>query len=388
MRVWHRGLDGIHAFYANGLLRSLYSAMTSIFIPLFLYSLTSSLWAVIFYYIAQRIVVIIALFPISKMIEKIGFRHSIMVSVLFLVGNTICLYLAKDNFNFVYLAVLFEGLQVPIYWVSRDSALSQDIGGKEMGKSMGYLTVLENIASLLGPFVGGVIVATAGYKALFVFATLILVLSLIPLWNMPSHTHKNGVSLKGFWYFLTNGRYLHQAVGNFGAAMNDYGTRVIWPLILLFQGIKDEKLGAIYSMVAVVAIAMQYVTGPWFDRLRARHNYDDEGVYGFATVGVSIMWVARYFAHGIAQILPLDIFRQLFGSVQANFFADYLHLGGKRMGSIAFWVYMEIIYSMGAILMFSVMGLGIYLGIWKELVIGTIALWSLASIVMARESNL
>ena len=65
-----------------------------------------------------------------------------------------------------------------------------------------------------------------------------------------------------------------------------------------------------------------------------------------------------------------------------------MHLGGKRMGSIAYWVYMEIIYSLGAITVFGVMAVGIYFGIWKELVMGTIALWSLATIVMARESNL
>ena len=58
------------------------------------------------------------------------------------------------------------------------------------------------------------------------------------------------------------------------------------------------------------------------------------------------------------------------------------------MGSIAFWVYMEVVYSMGAIFIFSIMGLGVYLGIWKELVIGSIALWSLATIVIARESNI
>ena len=66
----------------------------------------------------------------------------------------------------------------------------------------------------------------------------------------------------------------------------------------------------------------------------------------------------------------------------------YLHLGGKRMGSIAFWVYMEIVYSIGVIFIFGVMAIGIYWGNWKEMVLITIALWSLATIVIARESNL
>ena len=388
MRIWHKGLDGIHAFYMNGLLRSLFMSMTAIFVPIFIYSLYESLIQVVLYYIVQRLIVIAFAFPISKLIENIGFRRSIAISVLLLMGNTLSLYFSKDNFYFLYLAVFFEGLQVPIYWISRDSALSQDVGDKVMGKSMGYLTVLENIASLLGPFAGGVIILLLGYQALFAVAFVILALSLVPLWTMHSHTHKNGVSIKGFWYFLTDGRYLHQVVANFGASMNDYGNGVIWPLILMFASITDARLGAIYSITAIAAIIVNYVAGPWFDSLRRRKDYADEGVYGFTALMMSFTWILRFFVRGIGVIITLDIFRQLFGSVYGNFYSDYLHLGGKRNGSIAYWVYMEIVYSFGAIILFSIMLLGIYLGIWKELVIGTIALWSLATIVMARESNL
>jgi hypothetical protein len=205
---------------------------------------------------------------------------------------------------------------------------------------------------------------------------------------MPPHTHRNGVSLAGLWQFVTNGRFLHQAVANFGSAMNDYGNGVIWPLILFLQGIKDEQLGAVYSSVAVITIAIQYISGKWFDRLRARKDYSDEGIFGIASVGLSVAWIGRMFVQGIAQVIPIDIGRQIFGAVHANFYVDYLHLGGKRMGSIAFWVYLEVIYSLGAIFIFIVMAVGVYFGIWKEMVLATIALWSLTTIVIARESNL
>jgi len=173
-----------------------------------------------------------------------------------------------------------------------------------------------------------------------------------------------------------------------GVAVNDYGNVVIWPLILFFQGIRDEKLGIIYSAVAVFAVVVQYVTGPWFDKLRARKDYADEGIYGLAVAGIAIIWVARFFVKGMAQVLPMDVGRQLFGSIHANFFSDYLHLGGKRMDSIAYWVYIEIVYSLGAIGIFLVMAVGVYWGIWKALVLASIALWSLATLAIARESNI
>jgi MFS family permease len=388
MRIWHKEIDGAHAFYANGLLRSLFLSMTSIFVPIFIYNLSSSLLMVIGYYILQRLIVSVVVFPVSRVIEKIGFRHSIAYSVVFLIISTVSLMMTRQNIWWLLLSVVTEGLQVAFYWIARDSALSQDFDTKHMGRKVSYLVVLENIASLLGPFAGGVILYFSGFQTLFSFSVIILCLSILPLWRMASHSHKNGVSLGGFWYFVTNGRNRHQVVANFGASMNDYGNGVVWPLILFFGGISTTSLGVIYSMVAVMAIAMQYMTGAWFDKLRARNDFADEGVYGFAVVGVSFIWIGRFFVHGLSQVLPLDIVRQLFSSVQANFYSDYLHLGGKRAGSIAYWVYMEVVYSMGAIFLFTLMGIGIYFSIWRELVIGTIALWSLATMVIARESNL
>lgn len=388
MRFWHRGIDGLHAFYANGLLRSLYMSMTTIFVPLFIYSLTKSILLVITFFVVERIFVIGLVFPISKLIEKLGFRKSITLSVLFLMGYTGSLLLASKNINYLWVSAICGSFQIPLYWISRDSALSQDIDKQNMGTKMGYAVVIENIAGLLGPFAGGAIVAFLGYQALFICALGVLALSAIPLWWMPPHTHKNGVSLYGFWQFLTNGRYLHQAVANFGCAMNDYGNGVIWPLILFLQGITNEKLGAIYSFVAVVTIVIQFVGGKWFDKLRARKDYADEGIFGIATFGVALSWIVRMFVKGIVQVLPVDIGRQIFSGVYANFYSDYLHLGGKRMGSIAFWVYGELIYSFGTIFLFGVMAIGVYYGIWKELVLITISLWSLATIVIARESNM
>lgn len=396
MRIWHRDVDSVHAFYVNGLLRSLFMSMTTIFIPLFIYTQGMSKWGsfnkalllVALYFIVERALIIFIVFPLSKLIERIGFRRSISLSVVFLMGYTIALLLTSRNLNWLLLAVLFGSLQIPMYWISRDSALSQDIPDKEMGRKIGYIAVLENISGLLGPFSGGAIVAFFGYQMLFIVAFAILLLSAIPLWWMPHHTHKNGVSISGFWYFLTNGRYLHQAVANFGIAINDYGSAVIWPLILFLQGIQDKSLGAIYSIVAIVTIAVQYATGKWFDKLRSKKDYSDEGVYGIASFGVSVSWIARLFAHGITQVLPVDIVRQLFGGLYSNFYSDYIHLGGKRMGSIAYWVYLEVIYSVGTVFIFAVMMLGIYFGIWKEMVLVTIALWSLTTIVAARESNM
>jgi len=370
--------------------------LTTIYVPIFLYLKGNEVWGqaryglllVIAFFAIQRLMIMLGLFPLSKMIERMGFRKSISLSVIFLMGYTGSLLLANSNVWWLLGATICGSIQITLYWLSRDSALSQDIKFGMMGSRMGYIGVLENIAGLLGPFVGGVIVAVYGYSTLFVVALIVLAMSAIPLWWMPPHSHKNGVSFAGLWYFLSDGRYVHQALASFSTAMNDYGNGVIWPLILFIQGIRDEKMGAVYSMAAVVTIVIQYLAGSWFDKLRSRKDYSDEGVFGIASVGLSIAWIVRMFVSSFMQVVSIDLGRQLFNAVYANFFTDYTHLGGKRMGSIAFWVYMQAVYTMGVIFILGVMAIGVYFDIWKELVLITIALWSLGSILVARESNM
>lgn len=389
-------IEGIQAFYINGLLRALFMSMTAIYVPIFLFMQGRERWGgvenglvlVAGYFAVQRVLVLFTLFPMSKLVEKIGFRKSITASAICLIGYTGALSLAPQSMIWIWVSSILMSLNIPLYWLSRDSALSQDIKTQEMGSRMGHVAVLENIAALLGPFCGGAIVAIFGYPTLFGVALIVLGLSIVPLWWMAPHSHRNGVSLRGFWYFLTNKRYVHQSLGVFGNAFNDYGNSVVWPLALFLQGIVDEKMGAIYSLAGAVTIVVQYLSGKWFDRLRARRDYSDEGVYGIVSVGTSLSWIARLFGQGLSQIIGIDLGRQLFGAVYANFFSDYLHLGGRRMGSIAYWVYMEVMYSLGAAALFGVMAIGIYFGIWKELVFTTIALWSLSTIVIARESNM
>ncbi len=150
MRIWHKGLDGIHAFYVNGLLRSLFMSMTSIFLPVFVYlqgikyfsDVSKSLLLVAAYFIFVRIVVGVVVFPISRFVENQGFRKSISLSIIFLIGHVLTLYMAPQNIWWVVASAVCGAIQIPLYWLSRDSALSQDIQASKMGSKMYYVYVL------------------------------------------------------------------------------------------------------------------------------------------------------------------------------------------------------------------------------------------------------
>src|SRR5689334_1239380 len=97
--------DGVHAFYLNALLRAMVFGLVRIFVPVFVYRLGLLWWGdgryalitVAVYYLILRFIVLLLSIPISKIIERIGFRRSVAVSVFFLIIEMFGLFMARDN---------------------------------------------------------------------------------------------------------------------------------------------------------------------------------------------------------------------------------------------------------------------------------------------------
>jgi hypothetical protein len=288
----------------------------------------------------------------------------------------------------IFCSAVVAGWIVPTYWIARHSVISQDTDGKQIGKAVGALATLEGIASFLAPISGGVIILWWGYPVLYAITAVILLLSMIPLASMPHHTHNNGANLQGFGHYLTNRRFFHQVVGLVGLVGFDYGMYIIWPLLMYTLAVKIETVGWIFSLSAGIGIVAKYLIGNIFDKLHNKGGYVDEWVFMLALGGVVVGLIARIFVHDFNSIVVLEIVTSLIAIVYLQFACSYFVLGGKRMGTIAFYVYSEMIYSIGVIVLMALFAIGIYAQMWREMVYMVGAGWILSSVVLARESNM
>lgn len=383
-------------FYISGMLRSLVFALVGIFTPVYLYKVGNLFFGdlrygvilVAAYYILTRITTLIFAVPISWAMEKIGFRRSIATS-LFLLTINLGSLLAVDKYIWLVLvSAITGGLNIPFYWVARSSAISQDSDKKNIGTQMGVMTTVEQVTTLLGPLCAGLIIEKWGFHYLYIVALVVLFASIVPLIGMPHHAHKNGASFKGFWYFVRDRRYFHIGIGVGARAVDDYSISVLWPLTIFLMGIKVGILGGIFSVVSISALLVRIIMGKVFDKLHDRNDWSDEFLFALSACVNSITWIIRLFVRSLGSILMLDISGAIFGTVYSSFYIDYEQLGGKRMGSIAYWVYGEMMYSIMTIGLFVAVGIGAWYGVWKEMFMILAAFWVLVSMVMARESNM
>lgn len=395
-KLFRKEMDGMQAFYLNALMRALTFAMTGIFTPVYIYQRSvemglgnfKSVAAVAMYFLLVRIVVIIWSIPAAKIIERVGFRLSVLMSVILLMGYLGALIAADQHYWSLGVAAILLGLNVPLYWVSRGSVIALDSNRKKIGKQISWIYILERIAGVVGPLTAGLMIERWGFTTMYGAAMLVLVTSVVPLFSMPHHIHRNGVSWKGYWRWLTDRRFTHQAVASSSRAMDGFAYELVWPLVLFLMGTQFALLGGFYSLLTVITIVVRYGSGFLFDKLYQKRGLEDETMYAVATIGTSMAWIARMFVGTLKGALLLDGGMMMFITTYHNISSDYDTLGGKRMHEIAFYTYKEMTFSLAAIGFCLLWIVGAWYGVWKELLFLTAAVWTLAAIVQGRESNL
>lgn len=371
----------------NGMFRSLVLALVGIFTPVFLYKM-DGIPLVAGYFILMRVTTLFFSVPISWIIERIGFRRSIAFSMLFMMINLGSLLLAQQYGYLIFVAAIAAGLNTPLYWVARGSAIAQEDSKSKIGSQMAWMGTAERMAALLGPITAGLIVEFYGFRSLYSLALIIAFLSLVPLWGMSPHNHKNSASWKGFYGWLKNRRYFHVGIGVGAKAIDDYAITVLWPLAVFVLGIKMSVMGGMFTLVAMTSIVARIITGKIFDKLHAENNFSDELLYSASACISSLTWILRLFVGSVGSILMIDMSGAIFGTIYAGFYVNYEQLGGKRMGNIAYFVYGEMMYSIMTIALFVAVLIASYVNMWREVFMIMASFWVLISIIMARESNM
>ncbi|KAK1749946.1 major facilitator superfamily domain-containing protein [Echria macrotheca] len=95
-------------------------------------------------------------------------RMPLLAGLLALAGATLLLCLGK-TVSLLVVGRLLQGLSAAVVW-SVGLALLVDTVGKDIGRSMGYVTIAIAIGLLISPVIGGAIYANAGYYAVYYIA--------------------------------------------------------------------------------------------------------------------------------------------------------------------------------------------------------------------------
>lgn len=283
---------GYQALMVNYPLYQLAVAMMASFGVLFIYllgdSFVNGLSLVLMFFGLQRIMVAISELLIVRLVSKIGYRWTILFSLVCLIAKTFLLM--KVTIASLWMlgpALLFGGLAIAAYYSSYHGIFLTDNDDDKIGQQLGLVTMMGRMGATIAPLIAGLLIQNYSYSTMFGVAIILLFMSSVPLFLMPHHDHKEEKFRAIDSYKLMKKK--EGFLDSISWWIFENGIQSFWWPILLFSLVGSfAKFGMIGSGVMVANSLAVYVTGKIYDKRKLRR------VYPVFTGLVAVSNVLRY----------------------------------------------------------------------------------------------
>jgi len=247
-------------------------------------------------------------FPGTKIVSWIGYKHGILWSNIFYIGYWILLYQVKFNPSLFLIAPFLFALQKSFMWPAYHADIAINSVHEQRGREVGALFSLIQIASIVAPFLGGVISAFLGFKALFIISSLLMLLSVYPLFRSPEIYTKHSFRFKNFWQILR--RYPQNFFGYWGYA-EDLMLMTLWPIYIFLAVPALLDVGFLVTFASLIAIVIMLYLGRLLDHKKRSRLLQS------ASVGYGLTWFFRQFAVGLPAVFAFDTLTRI-GKAMVN----------------------------------------------------------------------
>lgn len=364
MHLWERvyerrerKAEPLTSLYWNIFLRGMGMNLVGLFTPVFIFligqqngGLIEGLRLVAWYLIIQRLLLTVMTIPIARVVDKLGFRLSVLLGS----GLTVFYYLLPTVFDdSIWLVVgmaLVTSFSIPFYWLSRHSMLALDGEKDKMGKEVGMMNLLERGGAVLAPMVGGILAQVFGFKMLFGVGVMIILFSSLPLFFMQHHGKKGGVEWKDIKMWLGKEKR-HLLFASIGEGLDGVVSGFFWPVYIFLAVGSLEVLGGLVSATMLVSLLATFFAGRIFDKQRLLGGNEDENNYWLASGLMAVLRVARAMFGNLIGVFGVDLLTKIVAPFYWVPFGGYLYSAGKDGRSLRFYAVREIIYSLTIVIL-------------------------------------
>ena len=241
--------------------------------------------------------------PLSaRLLGSLGTRRMIMLGVVFVILAIGSLYYFPASPAYATIAyIVFISIYRALYWIPYHVDFANALDKNMLGRQLAILRNTASVVLIAVPMIGGVIITTAGFSAIFLFSIVVMLVALIPLWFM-SHTYE-----RYSWGYLETFKHLfaranrplllaHAASGAQGTSIT-----IFWPIYVFT--LLDERftvLGIIASLTTVVVIVLRIIVGKLFDK------WSHKRMLVVGVIMATSGWVTKLFVSTPVEVLMAD----------------------------------------------------------------------------------
>jgi YQGE family putative transporter len=247
----------IHWFFQFG------ASMSGVFLNLYLWRLTESLWINGMYSIIVFVVTPIAFAIGGKLAKKkdrlFTFRLGIMLIALFYLMVVI---FQEKVVQFFYLFALFNGFAASFYWTGYLTIMYDVSTDQNRIRYLAINMIVFTSAGLIGPALAGFIIVQfeglSGYIITFALAFVMFLITTVISFRLKTvKTHHKAYYLRLMGLILSKNKRFHRALYGYVIFGTLQGIMIFLPNILLFQVLQQEDLvgylGVLYSGLGIAS---------------------------------------------------------------------------------------------------------------------------------------
>ena len=302
-----------------------------------------SFWAIIYFGKA-------VLTPIAGLIvARIGTAHGTLISNLLYIPAMLAIgSMPNLGLNAIIIFAICMAASGTLYAVCYLVEFSKVKNPIHAGKEIGFMNMLERVTIAISPIIGGIIALFFGLQVTMWVASLLFVLSAVPLFKSTSQSEKRqSITIRGFpWRMVFNSLIARSCEG-----FDVVATTIVWGLfivILIFPTSGDDIyviLGVLSSVMILVAIIISIIYGKIIDKNKGG-NLLKIGVFSNSLVHLS-----RIFVTTPLNVVSVNVANETATTAQNMAFMrgmlDTADISGHR---IMYLVSIEFMNSIGAML--------------------------------------
>ncbi len=324
--------------------------MIQIFIPIYLLSNGYSLREVVIFYIIASIVHMVLAIPAGYLGSKIGYKYLILISVPFFILFFVFLRdIQHLLIPFWFLSVIKE-IGGTLYWVGRHSFLGFYTDKGKVGTQMRLHKILNSVAKLPAPLIGGFILSFFNIQILIVIVSALMIASVVPLILIKEEWQDREFSIKKLFSKLHIKNAPIFIVQGFD---NVISSDLVWPVYIYFSILfKYVALGFVSFLGDTVSLLFNYITGVFSDR-----NY--KKVFFIGAISTFFIWIARIFVKTPFQVYAVDSIAGITDNFVQIPFGSTSYAIAKENHFLQFIVFREISIHIGKLIaLFAVLAIG------------------------------
>ena len=329
----------INEVYISTALLTLSQSLIAIFVPIYLITLNYHISQIILFYFLWSLYYFLLTPFLVKVIPKVGVKHTMLLSMPFLIIFYLCLGSISTNPYLIYILPLIITIHSSLFNSSFHINFVDHADRKKMGRELSWLYIFLNLMHLISPFVGGLLIYNFGFNLTYVIGACLVLISTMPLFFTKDTKNYKTFTNKELFNFIKSKETKDLKLSYFGYAIETEVQRIIWPIFIFLILKNIEQVGFITSLTMVVPIGVFYLVG----RLSDQHKKTK--LIKIGSILYSVGWVLRAFVNSALSFLVIDTYKNSSFSLLFTPWATKTYNLAKGKQNFMFIVAREILFN-------------------------------------------